>query len=148
MKRLIAIFTIVIATIPLASLALAGDDPAIAVESGPATTDAGPDIQAPTNALAQVIEGIQADTRTKIHDLGLKLAGAVSGSSEAVELQRQIGQVKADAEATILMAIIEDAVSSGDEARRIEAEAALERLLNPDQYRTAATPTERPAPSH
>ena len=148
MKRSIPILAIVIITIPLTILAFTADDPIVAVDSGPAATNLGPQPATPTSALALTIENIQQEARGRVLELSLKLTDSAQGSTEAEGLQRQIAQVKAEAEIAILDAVIEDARVSGDEVRRIEAETARDRLVDPDQYSTPSIPTARPAPSN
>ena len=147
MKRFIPILAIVILAIPIALLALEGDDPVVPVDSGPATTNPGLQAGAPTTALTRSIDSIQQDGMDRVLALGLKLAKTDPGSPEAGDLQLQISQVKTETEIAILEAVIEDSLVSGDEVRQVEAEAALDRLLHPEQYRTASVPTDRPAPS-
>jgi hypothetical protein len=148
MKRLIITLAIGILATTLTIPVLASDDPNLPVESGPASTNPDSEFALPVSALGVAIEAIQLEAQGKVRDLGLLLSNSAPGSSEAQDLQRQIAQVKVDTEVAILDAIIKDASDAGDEPRMVEAQAARDRLVNPEQYVTQAIPSDRPNPSN
>ena len=148
MKRLIQTLVIVTIATVLTFPVFASDDPTLPVESGPAPANPGPEFALPVTPLSQAIDAIQLQAQGKVSDLSLRLANTIPGTSEAVALQEQIAQVKFAAEVAILDEVIKNAADSGDEARLLEAQTARDRLLNPEQYRTPATPVDSPTPSH
>lgn len=145
MKRMIPVLVILLAA--ATAVAATDNDPAVAADSGPAVDSATPEPALPNTALGYAIEGIRIEAQAEIDDLRGKLAATLPGSTEARELNELIATVKTNMEIAIIEAVIEDAVASGDEARRDEAEAALDRLRHPERYLTPAVPTDRPAPN-
>ena len=148
MKRMIITLALGLFAISLTIPALAIDDPTLPVESGPAPANPDSEFALPVSPLGLAIEAIQLESQVKVRDLGILLTNSTPGSSEAEELQRQISQVKIETEVAILDAIIKDASDAGDETRMVEAQAARDRLVNPEQYVTQAIPSDRPNPSN
>ena len=145
MKRIIST-TILLLMLGLALPALA-DDPLPAIESGAADAELGEQNAPLDTPLEQTITTIRQEARAQVDLLAGQLAAAAPGSYQARELEAEITQTKVDAEIAILQAIITDARQAGDGPRMVEAEAALDRLVNPEDYRTPATPVERTVPA-
>lgn len=148
MKRTITLFVILTLSLSFAVSAFAEDDHAVALESGPAATGPVPEIAPVSTTLGLAIQEIRQTAQAQAQELSLRLNQVAPGTPAAEELHRQIRQVKIDSEVAVLDAIIQDALEAGDEARMAEAEAARDRLVNPDQYQTPAIPSNRPAPSN
>jgi len=145
MKRIIPT-TMFLFMLILALPALA-DDPVPATESGTPDDQLG-EVYAPLDTpLEQAVTEIRLEARARVNVLAGQLATAAPGSPEARELEQQITQTKVNTEIAILQAIITDARQVGDGPRVVEGEAALDRLLNPEDYRTPATPVERAVPA-
>lgn len=145
MKRIIPT-TILLLMLGLALPALA-EDPLPAIESGAADAELGEQNAPLDTPLEQTIATIRQEARAQIYQLADQLATVSPGSAEAREFEAEITQTKVDAEIAILQAIIADAHHVGDGPRMVEAEAALDRLVNPEDYWTPATPVERTVPS-
>ncbi len=147
MRRITILSAMLIIAVSLVFQVIAGDDPVAATDSGPAATDTEPGTVLPTSPLARTILEIRDGAQTKLADLQRQLAAAATGSTANEEVHLRIAQVKQETEIAILRAVIADSRERGDEVQAAEAEDALDRLVNPDQYRSASIPVERPTPS-
>ena len=145
MKRIMPT-TIFLLMLGLALPALA-EEPLPATESGAADEELGEQYAPLDTPLEQTIDTIRQEARARVNQLASQLDAASPGSSEMRELEAQITQTKVNTEIVILQAIITDARQAGDDPRVVEAEAALDHLVNPENYRTPVTSAERTVPA-